>query len=159
MNTKAWLTGAVILGASLVVTTANAHIVNGPPPDTASTIDGIKVACAGVGEGNRAIRRWHDYAVRLEAVGGYGQFLGDENVAVSKPNGTEIAQFNCSAPWALMDLSPGKYRVAMSVPGSPARDLKVIAPPHGEKTIIVRFNSQLAGEPKHRMAENTTSPG
>src|ERR1700744_2170924 len=46
-------------------------------------VSGIETACTGTTDEARNDPRWKDYSLRLEFVGAHGQYLGDEQVAVS----------------------------------------------------------------------------
>ena len=110
---------------------------NFTPPDQPSMIDGVRVACDGVGSDERAQPRWNDYSLKIVFVGSQGQFLGNEQVNVSG-NQHSIAM-HCEGPWALLDLPAGTYRVSADVENAGHRDFTAQIGGHGQRRIVVRF--------------------
>jgi hypothetical protein len=80
-------------------------------PDPEQTYQGIRYACAGVSAESRDDPRWTGYPVKLVFAAADGGFLGDVDVAIADSAGSEVFSAHCLAPWLLVDLPPGKYRV------------------------------------------------
>jgi len=100
------------------------------PVDRPTQVDGIKAACTGIGNGEEEETRWTGYPFKLETVGGYGQWLGDQDVTVHG-NGTDIS-VHCAGPWLLMGLQPGRYEATVA-------------------DVIVRFHEKTTGSSVHPM--------
>ena len=89
---------------------AQAAVVHDLPVDRSTSVMGVRVACTGIGESEQDETRWRNYPVKLEAVGGYGQYLADEEVTLHGPYRAQPLRIRCDAPWVLMRLEPGRYQ-------------------------------------------------
>jgi hypothetical protein len=78
-------------------------------PDPEQTYGAIRYACAGVSEDSRTDPRWSSYPVKLVFAAADGGFLGDVTVRIADSTGAEV--FATLAPWLLVDLAPGTYKV------------------------------------------------
>jgi hypothetical protein len=115
-----------------------------------TTVGGIDVSCTGIGEGARANAPVNRLPVKLEVVGGYGQYLAGETVTLKNANGERMLHTTCDAPWLMMKLPAGRYTAKVSVPGAPAKTVAFNAPRHGgRRSVVVRFSSLMAGNPQH----------
>jgi hypothetical protein len=146
---------AALLPASALVLTlglaARADTVRDLSMDRTADVMGVNVACTGVGQGEEHEARWQSYPVKLEAVGGYGQYLANEQLTVSKPDGAQVLRVKCDAPWVLMQLEPGRYRATMSVANAPARNVDFTVPRAGQRDVVVRFPGLMAGHEQTAM--------
>lgn len=106
-------------------------------PDRPTTINGIRVACDGVGLDERSNPAWNDYALKLSFVGSDGQYLGDEHIDVTG-NGHEVSM-RCQGPWAMLDLPAGTYRVAADVDQIGSRNFTARVSGLGQTKIAIRF--------------------
>ena len=80
--------------------------------DEEQVVGGIKYACAGVGEESRKDPRWPAYPLRLTFAAAGGLYLADVDVTIHDGSGSEVIRIEaCYAPWLLIDLAPGTYRV------------------------------------------------
>lgn len=114
------------------------------PIDRTEQVDGIATACTGIGDREERESRWHNFPVKLETVGGYGQWLGDQVVSV---HGTgETVRVHCDAPWLLMGLKPGRYEATVRVPDAAPRQVSFTVPRRGQRDVIVRFPRLTNGE-------------
>lgn len=111
--------------------------------DQPQRVDGIKTACTGVGDREEGEARWNAYPVKMEMVGGYGQWLGNEDVTV-RGHGEDVS-VNCAGPWVLMGLQPGYYHATISVPNASPKHIGFNVPSRGQRDIIVRFRSRDTG--------------
>lgn len=125
---------------------AQAQTAQPLPVDRPAQVNGIKAACTGIGNGEENEARWSHYPVKLEMVGGYGQWLGDENVTLT--GGRTDVSVHCSGPWVLMGLQPGHYRATITVPNAPPKDVAFTVPREGQRDVIVRFHDRMSGQEK-----------
>jgi len=80
--------------------------------DEELVVGGIKYACTGVGEESRKDPRWPAYPLRLTFAAAGGLYLADVDVTIHDSSGSEVFRIEgCYAPWLLIDLAPGTYRV------------------------------------------------
>lgn len=148
---------AVVSCPVLVVclgTTGNAA-VRELPVDRLANVSGVTVACTGIGQGEEAEARWNAYPVRLQAVGAYGQYLGDVNLTLRNCDGSQFLDVGCAGPWMMLQLQPGRYSGTMTAPGTYAHHLWFSAPKHGQRDIIVRFLSKTTG--RERLSTSSRS--
>jgi len=115
------------------------------PEDEAVTIDGIEVACTGVGDEAISDPRWRDYSVRLEFANGAREYLADLDVSIERPDGEQLLAVRCSGPWLLVNLEPGKYRVRADYERHLTKTALITAPDHGQKRIVISF-PEVTGE-------------
>lgn len=141
---------ALLVAASLLASAGLGYgAVQQVPMGRAVDAAGVRTACAGVSIAARDEPRWRDYSVKFEAVGGYGQYLGDELLSVGKRSGSTIVRVSCEAPWVLMQLSPGRYSATMRI-GDAEKRTRFTAPTIGQRDVIVRFPGRMAGKPIDR---------
>lgn len=139
--TGLFLSSALVLGAS-----GAAEAAPLVPMDHAGHVDGVRVACAGVGQESEANPRWTGYPVKFEFVGGYGQYLAHERIAVRDRQGRVVA-LRCHAPWVMMKLAPGRYRATATIAGGTTKHVRFTVPAHGERRIVLRYRDKTGGEP------------
>ncbi|HLK23159.1 MAG TPA: hypothetical protein VKT30_00720 [Caulobacteraceae bacterium] len=80
------------------------------PLDTETVVQGVPVACTGVGQ-TRLNPHWDSYPVRVEFSGADNALLADEAVTISDGKGAEVVSVSCEGPWILFKLPPGDYRI------------------------------------------------
>jgi hypothetical protein len=110
--------------------------------DTPETVNGVAVACTGVGSDAREDPRWNDYSLKLVLAGKQGQYLGAAEVTV-EGNGVSFT-VRCGGPWLLFDLAPGRYTITGRTDGQ-SESLTANAPETGQGRAIMRF-PDLGGE-------------
>ncbi len=125
---------------------ASAQTAETLPVDQPQNVDGVQTACTGIGDREENETRWNNYPVKLEAVGGYGQWLGDQDVTV-RGKGHDV-QVHCSGPWLLMGLEPGSYRATVAVPNAEPKHVTFTVPKQGHREVIVRFKDKMEGKEK-----------
>ncbi|MGD0193084.1 MAG: hypothetical protein ABSD74_20295 [Rhizomicrobium sp.] len=132
---------------ALCIGMAGAHAadLSALPIDHPTQVSGVETACTGIGDREEQESRWKAYPVKFEAVGGYGQWLADENVTVRSRGGATDVSVRCNAPWLLMRLKPGRYDVTMQVPNTTAQEKAITVSAHGQRDVIMRFKSYMAG--------------
>jgi hypothetical protein len=103
--------GKPALALGLFVLAAG-QVVPARAGDEEQVVGGIKYACTGVGEESRQDPRWPSYPFRLTFAAAGGLYLADVDVTVRDAAGAEVIRIEgCYAPWLLIDLPPGTYRV------------------------------------------------
>jgi hypothetical protein len=118
--------------------------------DTPETVNGVAVACTGIGSDAREDPRWNDYSLKLVLAGKGGQYLGAAEVTV-EGNGVSFT-VRCGGPWLLFDLAPGRYTITGRTDGQ-TQSLSANAPATGQGRVILRF-PDLGGavSPQHQPA-------
>jgi hypothetical protein len=109
------------------------------PEDEGVTIQGIEVACTGVGDEAISDPRWRSYSVRLEFANGAREYLADLDVSVERANGEKLLSVRCSGPWLLVDLDSGKYRVRATYEDRLTKSVLITARDQGQKRIVISF--------------------
>ncbi len=82
------------------------------PVDATTTVNGIEAGCTGIGIEARRESRWQAFPVRVEFSGAYHQYFPGGQLVVKDEHGQPLLNVRCDAPWVLLRLEPGKYRVA-----------------------------------------------
>ena len=108
------------------------------PADEIVSVNGIELACTGIGEEAQTDPRWKAFPVRLEFAGGNAQYLADVDVSVTDSLGAQLFQVRCDSAWLLAKLPPGKYRVQGSFRNL-IKSANFMTPKSGQARIIVRF--------------------
>jgi hypothetical protein len=132
---------------------ARAAAIDNLPIDRPMTVSNIEFACTGVGDREQRDARWNEYPVKLEAVGGYGQYLAGEDVTLAGADSAASIHVKCGAPWVLMRLAPGRYSATVEVPGAGAEHVAFAVPATGQRRIIVRFSGKTEGRETGRIEE------
>ena len=121
---------AALASASFLSFAAQAA-VNTPetlPVDKPTTVNNIGLDCMGVSARDRDRSLVKSYSVRLETVGGYGQYLANDDITLRNRQGQQLLNVKCDAPWLMIKLDPGRYGASVATPerlpvksGSPRR--------------------------------------
>lgn len=141
MNSRPLLIAAGCVAAVLTAMTAVA--VAQPdklPIDKETTINGVPVACTGVGQ-TRFDPRWQAYPVRVEFSNAASEYLTDAELTVSGPRGPVLTVV-CGGPWVLMKLPAGSYTVQGRILGAAAkpRTMTVRPPASGQARFVMQFS-------------------
>ena len=136
---------ATFVAAIGVGMTADAAAARHLAIDQPTTINNVGLDCTRVGSDDAHPKVWHNYSVKLETVGGYGQYLANEAVSVRDAHGQGLFNIDCGAPWLMMKLNPGRYAASIDVRGAGARDISFTAPKMGQRRIIARFGNMMKG--------------
>jgi hypothetical protein len=108
--------------------------------DQEQVLDGIKYACAGGGEESRQDPRWPAYPLRLTFAAAGGLYLADVDVTIRDGSGAEVIRIEgCYAPWLLVDLAPGTYRVEGVARETHRRSTKVSIVAGRQTKAVLRF--------------------
>jgi len=128
--------GLAVLLVSAALTPVTAQLT----PDE-GTHKGIQFACAGFGKEERSDPRWNAYPLKLVFATGSGGYFADTIVTIQNEKGARLVEnLHCDAPWLLLKLGPGKYKVTATSPTydvTSEADIK-IRPNHNEK-FVIRF--------------------
>ncbi len=122
-----------------------AETIRDLPLDQPTSVNNVQLVCTGIGNSEEHNARWDSYPVKLEVVGGYGQYLADEDIVVGGLGGAQLINVRCDAPWVLMRLAPGRYSAAIDVSGAPPKDVNFTTSATHQRDLIVRFPSKTAG--------------
>lgn len=145
-NGAARQAGALAVAVGLLVTgpaTAASAAPSAPVAltvDAETTVGGVEVACTGVGQ-TRAEARWTTYGVRVEFSNALNEYLVGGAVTVRDRAGRELLNVSCDAPWVLLRLPRGDYRVEGRLLDSPARPRSApFSPPaKGQMRLVLQF--------------------
>lgn len=107
------------------------------PLDRDARVNGVGMACTGVGSDSRTDPRWNDYSLKVEFAGANGEYLGFVDVTLSQ-TGRELAHVRCPGPWLLFQLPPGQYDLQAWVGQSPA-NFKARVRDTGQARVVVHF--------------------
>jgi len=121
------------------------------PIDKATSVNNIRLECTGIGTGDRDRSLANNFSVRLETVGGYGQYLANGDVTLRDRRGAQLLNVRCDAPWLMIKLDPGRYGASVALPGAAPRDVWFAASDRGLHDVFVRFPSKMAGREDRTM--------
>ena len=131
----------------------------GLPVDQVSNVQGTQVACSGIGKGDETNPEFADLPVKFSLVGGYGQWLGNETLSVSSRSGGQNISVQCSGPWVLMKLDPGRYSVTADVPDAGSKTVSFSVPSSGAREVTIRFPQATQGQSNYHATQSPTTSG
>jgi hypothetical protein len=110
------------------------------PIDSPTVMNGVEVACTGIGQ-TRLEPRWQDYGVRVEFSNARNEYLTGGAIVLRDSAGRELMNLSCEAPWILLRLPRGAYRVDGRLLDSAAKPRSApFAPPaHGQLRVVLQF--------------------
>lgn len=110
------------------------------PVDSPTVVNGIDVACTGIGQTRREAR-WQSYGVRVEFSNARNEYLSGGAIVVRDAAGRERMNVSCDAPWILLRLPKGAYRVEGRLPDTAAkpRSAPFAAPASGQLRVVLQF--------------------
>lgn len=110
------------------------------PVDAPTVVNGIEVACTGVGQ-TRDEPRWQAYGVRIEFSNALNEYLTGGAIVVRDAAGRELVNVSCDAPWILLRLPNGAYRVEGRLLDSAAkpRSAPFTPPAGGQMRVVLQF--------------------
>jgi hypothetical protein len=112
------------------------------PSDQEATVSGVQVMCGGIGS-DEADPRYANYPAKIEVAGGYGQWLGDNQIVISGDGQNITAQ--CKGPWFMAQLQPGRYTVSVTH-GATSHTARLSVAANGQHKIVVRFPELQKGK-------------
>jgi hypothetical protein len=110
------------------------------PPDAPVKMGDVTAVCSGVGSA-KDDPRWSGYPVKLEFSNAGAQFLSGENVKLMDHAGQQLAEFDCTGPWVLLELPKGSYSVTASIPQQNLgpKSATFETPASGQKRVEIEF--------------------
>jgi hypothetical protein len=90
------------------------------PLDKSVSLGSVDVACTGIGQ-TRDDPKWRDFPVRVEFSDARNWYLVGATVLVEDAKGRAVANVSCDAPWILLKLPAGAYKVFGRLNDSPAK--------------------------------------
>ncbi len=110
------------------------------PLDAETTVNGVPVACTGIGQ-VRLDPKWKAYPVRVEFSDSKKDYLTEEAASVFTSAGRILFAVRCQAPWILMKLPAGSYRIEATIPGTAAKPrVEHFSPPaSGQMRLVLEF--------------------
>jgi hypothetical protein len=133
MEVRNWFLAAFLFGAAA----AQAAPL---PMDTPVRMGSVDAVCTGIGEGKND-PRWRTYPIRVEFADSAAHYLAGAHVSVSDVAGTQLAEFDCSGAWVLLNVPRGLYTVnakLASISAAPA-SAKFQPPQTGQTRVVLRF--------------------
>ncbi len=127
-----------LLGAAAA---ARADTAVSLPLDTNTTVNGVDVACTGIGQ-TKDNPVWRDYPLRLEVSGPRGDYLAGETLTVYRSGRQPLLRVACNAPWVLMRLPPGgeyRFQAGLDQPGTSPHTVAARVPEHGQARVVIVF--------------------
>ena len=141
----------LILAASLALTAGGASAKDADsldwsaartlPLDQPQYIGEVEVACTGIGQ-TRADPQWRSFAVRLEFANRGAEYLAGAIVHLADARGRPLLTVSCDAPWVLLRLEPGSYRVQARLteaPNAAPRSASISPPRSGQSRVVLTF--------------------
>ncbi|HKO66669.1 MAG TPA: hypothetical protein VJU53_02590 [Burkholderiaceae bacterium] len=119
----------------LASTTASAAITEGRTANDRSYMSG------GVGlEESEQLKQVADkYSLQLVISSRAGAYLADTHVTITGANGQKLLDLPLDAPWLLVDLNPGSYKLVIAHAGSTQERNVTLAPAKRER-VVVQFD-------------------
>ena len=142
--TPRWMTAstAAAVSTTLAFAAAAATVPLAAPAmavDRAVVIGGIEAACTGIGQ-TRTDPRWQVYDVRLEFSNARNEYLVGGEVSVSDAGGRVLLAASCDAPWIVLKLPAGDYRVeARIAPSALPRNTRFHVTGQGQMRVVLQF--------------------
>jgi hypothetical protein len=145
MRSALILAALASLAAAPCLAKTEAHDDWSPPVgltlDQPRTIGDAEVACTGIGQ-TRADPQWARFPVRLEVANRAAEYLVGSVVSVADARGRHLFTVSCDAPWLLLRLPAGSYRVQARLTGAPnaaPRSATITPPRTGQSRIVLTF--------------------
>jgi hypothetical protein len=123
-------------------TAAAPGMEQGLPVDQQTTVAGTQVMCGGIGS-DESDPRYANYPAKIEVAGGYGQWVGDNDITIAG-HGQNVAA-HCRGPWFMAQLAPGSYNVTIHH-GSISHTARLSVAANGQHKIVVRFPELQRGK-------------
>lgn len=127
----------IFLGAALVATslTASAAIKEGRTSNDRPYVSGG----VGLEESERLKQMAENFSLQLIVSSRSGAYLADARVVIVGTNNQKVLDVALDAPWLLVDLTPGSYRVSVAHAGS-TQERNVTLAAGKREQIVVQFN-------------------
>lgn len=109
------------------------------PLDVETRLNGVELACTGIGLEARSDPRWGSYGVRVELSNSRNEYLTGGAITLRDGSGRVVLSAQCDAPWLLLRLSPGRYSVEATMPDAAPRSSAFVAPRSGQLRVVLQF--------------------
>ncbi|HVG04633.1 MAG TPA: carboxypeptidase-like regulatory domain-containing protein [Burkholderiaceae bacterium] len=93
----------------------------------------------GLEESERMKQMADKYSLQLIVSSRSGAYLADTRVTITGANSQKVLDLPLDAPWVLVDLAPGSYKVSVTHAGM-AQERNVTLAPGKREQIVVQFN-------------------
>jgi len=93
----------------------------------------------GLEESERLKQMADKYTLQLIVASRSGAYLADTKVTIIGANSQKVLDLALDAPWLLVDLAPGSYKVSVQHAGS-TQERNVTLAPGKREQIVVQFN-------------------
>jgi hypothetical protein len=134
-----------LVAASAVLLAAAEPAAAPPAPtmlavDAETTVGGVAVGCTGIGQ-TKSDPKWAAYPVRIEFSNAAREYLQGGEIVIYDAASAPLLSVRCDAPWILLKLPAGSYRVEGRVPDSPAqpRSATFKPPAKGQMRLVLAF--------------------
>jgi len=110
------------------------------PLDAETTVDGVPVACTGIGQ-TKLDPHWKTYPVRVEFSDSKNAYLANEAITVWDAHGRQVVSVSCEGPWILLKLPPASYRIEgrlLDMAAKP-RTAPFKPPANGQMRLVLQF--------------------
>src|SRR5918993_2297440 len=132
ISLKSALVSVSFLLASL---TASAAITEGRTANDRSYMSGG----AGLEESDRLKQMADKYSLQVLISSRSGAYLADTHVTITGANGQKVLDLPLDAPWLLVDLMPGNYKVVVAHAGR-TQERNVTVAPSKREQVVVQFD-------------------
>ena len=128
---------SIVLGAALVAASAGASaaITEGRTANDRAYVGGG----IGLEESERMKQMADKYSLQLIVSSRSGAYLADTRVTITGANSQKILDLPLDAPWLLVDLAPGNYKVVIAHAGM-TQERNVTLASGTREQIVVQFN-------------------
>ena len=125
--------GGALLVASL---TASAAIVEG------QTVNGRRYVSGGIGQGEvEQLKQMSDkFSLQLIVSSRSGAYLADLQVSITGVNNQKVLDAPLDAPWLLVDLAPGLYKVVVTHRNGQTQERNVTIASEKKTELVVQFD-------------------
>lgn len=130
---RSLIVGSALLAASL---TASAAIVEG------QTVNGRRYASGGIGQGEvEQLRQMSDqFSLQLIVSSRSGAYLADMQVSIIGASSQKILDAPLDAPWLLVDLAPGTYKIFVMHRGGQTHERNFTITSGKKTELVVQFD-------------------
>lgn len=130
---RSLLVGSALFVASL---TASAAIVEG------QTVNGRRYTSGGIGQGEvEQLKQMSDkFSLQLIVSSRSGAYLADMQVSIIGANSQKILDAPLDAPWLLVDLAPGAYKVFVMHRGGQTQERNFTITSGKKTELVVQFD-------------------
>lgn len=100
--------------------------------------NGARFVCTGISLDAREDPRWAEFPARVEFATAEGKYLGAVDATVYDAAGNPVVEARCLAPWLLVDVPAGAYRIEVTSRGHTLTEA-IEVPASGQQVSVVHF--------------------